>query len=413
VNGTAVLGEMFREAGCKVTSRRFLSPRINDYDTIVWAPDDFQPPGDDVRDFLEDWLAQGPQADAGLHRPGLRCRGVVLGSDPRCGPGRPAGGSPASFGPGSGGLRSAPCDHAGQPGLSWFTMHRDPGSRPAGKAATPRRWSGTWSQDDSLEVSGIRAEIHSRLEPPAPRAAAVNRSPYRSEILLQSPDGILAYRLSHRTQPGSQIVVVNNGSFLLNLPLIEKEHRKLAGKLIAQCGTPAKVVFLESGEGGPFVFQAGTGQQAAHGIGGVHRLAVGRHSVAFPGAGRAVPVRSTGHLRSPARAAARSQSPTSAATSTPSANCWPAPRIKPTPASNWPSSTTERNAMPTQPRQSRVHTEPIDETMARTQRTGERRGSGRGCRLRFTTVSSGGQSFKFHFSANGVGSQKGGGFAEK
>ena len=54
---------------------------------------------------------------------------------------------------------------------------------------------------------------------------------------------------------GSQVILVENGSFLLNLPLVNHEHRKLAGALIDEvnesAGPGAAVVFLESGPGGP------------------------------------------------------------------------------------------------------------------------------------------------------------------
>jgi hypothetical protein len=53
------------------------------------------------------------------------------------------------------------------------------------------------------------------------------------------------------TADGGQLITVANGSFLLNLPLANHEHRKLAGKLIESVGTRARVVFLESDEGGP------------------------------------------------------------------------------------------------------------------------------------------------------------------
>jgi hypothetical protein len=50
----------------------------------------------------------------------------------------------------------------------------------------------------------------------------------------------------------SQLIVVANGSFLLNYPLINHEHRKLAGRLIEAVGPPGQtVVFLESSAGGP------------------------------------------------------------------------------------------------------------------------------------------------------------------
>ena len=43
-----------------------------------------------------------------------------------------------------------------------------------------------------------------------------------------------------------------NGSLVLNGPLVNHEHRKLAGMLVGQVGPPRKtVVFLESGPGGP------------------------------------------------------------------------------------------------------------------------------------------------------------------
>jgi hypothetical protein len=261
VNGTAVLGEMFREAGSTVASRRFLSPKIHDYDVIVWAPDDFQPPDDEVREFLEAWLARGSKRtlvyigrdydaetaywEAILDAAPAEQRVEVL---------RRLARARAAY---AARRASIPDGQA----TDWFSMHRDGRSDRTGS----QRWSGTWAQDDSLQVSALQAEIQGRLEPPE-LASSGNRSPYRSEVLLQGPDGILAFRLTHRRQPNSQILVMTNGSFLLNLPLIEKEHRKLAGKLIADCGMPAKVVFLESGPGGPFVFPQEPGSQHPTGL---------------------------------------------------------------------------------------------------------------------------------------------------
>ncbi len=61
VNGTAVLGEMFQQAGHKVLSWRLLSPRLYERaDCIVWFPDDFEPPGNDTREWLEQWLRDQP-----------------------------------------------------------------------------------------------------------------------------------------------------------------------------------------------------------------------------------------------------------------------------------------------------------------------------------------------------------------
>jgi hypothetical protein len=63
--------------------------------------------------------------------------------------------------------------------------------------------------------------------------------------------------LSRQEIDDSQILVVANGSFLLNASLVNHEHRKLAGKLIEQVGKPnAQVVFLESRHDGPRIHDA-------------------------------------------------------------------------------------------------------------------------------------------------------------
>ncbi len=63
---------------------------------------------------------------------------------------------------------------------------------------------------------------------------------------------------------GSKLIVVANGSFLLNEPLVNHEHRKLAGKLIESVGDePGRLVFLESGPGGPPVDPPGGGSALA------------------------------------------------------------------------------------------------------------------------------------------------------
>ncbi len=53
VNGTRVLARMFEEAGNRVSTARRLSDRLDDADVIVWAPDDFEPPTVEQREFLE------------------------------------------------------------------------------------------------------------------------------------------------------------------------------------------------------------------------------------------------------------------------------------------------------------------------------------------------------------------------
>src|SRR5262245_28207534 len=44
VNGTAVLAEMYRRQGRRVSTSIRFSPALEKYDTIVWFPNDFAPP---------------------------------------------------------------------------------------------------------------------------------------------------------------------------------------------------------------------------------------------------------------------------------------------------------------------------------------------------------------------------------
>ena len=70
-----------------------------------------------------------------------------------------------------------------------------------------------------------------------------------AEPLVKSGDDVLVSRIEWKQ---SQILLIANGSFLLNLPLVNHEHRKLAGHLVNAVGPPRKlVIFLESGAGGP------------------------------------------------------------------------------------------------------------------------------------------------------------------
>ena len=91
---------------------------------------------------------------------------------------------------------------------------------------------------EGIDPAKVDIELNSRLAPPED-----------AKILLASKDDVL---VSSTPWQGSRLIVVANGSFLLNVPLVNHEHRKLAGKLIDEIGPPGqKVVFLESGSGGP------------------------------------------------------------------------------------------------------------------------------------------------------------------
>ena len=235
VNGTAVLAEMFAAAGHRVESRRALSPAVREARTIVWFPDDFAPPSGDARMWLDDWLENG--ADHTL---------IYVGRDFDAEPmyWRKVAKSVTAEQQSMHKRRQAEADYR-------YRMARK--TIPA-----PRfdDWFETEQKDAPLSVrdlSGPWAEGIEAARTEIPLANKIKSSEEVS-ILLDSKAGVLATLEYPDATLFNRRIIVANGSFLLNLPLVNHEHRKLAGKLIAEVGEPGRLVFLESSAGGPPVF---------------------------------------------------------------------------------------------------------------------------------------------------------------
>jgi hypothetical protein len=152
--------------------------------------------------------------------------------------------------------------HGADTTCEWFTVLRDEPPRVA------RELSGPWAEGINAARTDIR--VQGLLQPPSEaelkKLLPVQADDYAEiayfrtptyEVLLSDGDRPLVTRV---TKPGwgdSQILVVTNGSFLLNMPLVNHEHRKLAGRLIEACSPGKKVAFLETRYGGPEVSDDG------------------------------------------------------------------------------------------------------------------------------------------------------------
>ncbi len=133
-----------------------------------------------------------------------------------------------------------------------------PGAAPAPKsAATPPA-----ATPPAPGTRGRRRAGPTTLFGPAQpaRAEPERWSIPNSETLLESDrgdplvrrvyDGVQPFDNKYLASRRSQVIVVTNGAFLLNLGLVNREHRKLAARLVAECGPPGNVAFLESGPTG-------------------------------------------------------------------------------------------------------------------------------------------------------------------
>jgi hypothetical protein len=239
VNGTAVLADLYRTAGRRVSTGIRFSPSLGKYSTIVWFPDDFAPPDAAHRTHLEDWLKNGSNRtlvyvgrdyDAAIDY----WRGVKTSAPPevtdeivrREAEARARHEAERSMVP-------------EKENAQWFAVTRDQ------PPLHIEKLSGPWASDIDIEQAGIYLEA--RLGIPTSE-----KNGAKFEKLLEADGEPLVFRLTKDDWNGSQIIVIANGSFTLNYPLVNREHRKLAAKLIeASSNANDRVVFIESEAGGP------------------------------------------------------------------------------------------------------------------------------------------------------------------
>jgi hypothetical protein len=249
VNGTGVLADMFELSGFQVRTADRLSPRLDkDADVIVWFPNDFEPPTKKQREFLERWLSGGTRRTL-----------VYVGRDYNAAPDYwkavQSGAAPQDAKRLTELADHAESAHAAgrasmptQEFARWFTV------KSGGQEQVAKKLSGPWSQ--GIDESKARISFRGRLDIPATADATGKDDPLppdETEPLLVGDRQTLAFRASDFAWSSGQVIVVANGSFLLNYPLVNREHRKLAGRLIDECSGGRSVVFLESGPGGPEV----------------------------------------------------------------------------------------------------------------------------------------------------------------
>ena len=228
VNGTAVFGEMCEQAGHRVFSRGALSPKLKQRaDCIVWFPKNFDPPMPETQQWMEEWL---------WDRPGRTL--IYVGRDfdaaelywKNIKPTAPKNqrqeiqrrlAEEKSY------LDKSRAGASALDRCEWFTYDNKPKHRKVRSLQSSEGWH------DGIEAEKLEIELNGRIKPSGDAV-----------VLLESQGDML---VSRQDVGQGRLFVVANGSFLLNLPLVNHEHRRLAGKLIEEVGpAPQTVVFLEN-----------------------------------------------------------------------------------------------------------------------------------------------------------------------
>lgn len=251
VNGTGVLMRMFRSGGARVKTSTRLGRIVDNAEVVVWIPDRYASPSKPTREFFEDWLAANPNRtlifvgrdyDATTtywqylvdHAPADK-PGQYIEARKKLAEARVAEATQRSvYDP------KDDCD--------WFAIDRSKPSRRVTKLDGPLRRG-------VVDETAIDLELNTRIE--KSQIVKDDDAGYRGrpkfKSLLSSDGDIVVGKFTRQNWSGSQIIVVANGSWLLNLPLVNHEHRRLAGNLIGECGKVDQVVFLESGPGEPAI----------------------------------------------------------------------------------------------------------------------------------------------------------------
>lgn len=239
IAGTSVLSKMFEQAGHDVRSWRRLSPKLSSQDVIVWIPDRFLPPTSEETAYLDNWLssdsnrtliyvgrdydAEADYWDQVLPQVAARERIEIRQR-----------------------MARSRAQHITRRALTdeveceWFTWSE------VGDPEWLASVEGTWTESLGPEPTRLWLDLAPSLPEVDPEDEWYSWSD--AESLLADGDRVLAGRLRHVNWEGSQVIVVANGSFLLNLPLVDRQNRRLAETLIESCGRNKQVCFLEGGD---------------------------------------------------------------------------------------------------------------------------------------------------------------------
>lgn len=239
INGTSVFADMFSVRGFRVKHRSKISPRINRYQTLVWFPDSRSCPDPKVTQAIDAWLDEGYDRTFIYVGRDYNARADYLNDVMQRAP-------LAEQEELLRRLAETDLDHD----TTWddqFWWKDDLDScdwfdRVDGLRSKSDQLSG--SLTDNVNKS-TEIELSDMLVP-------TSDSTWKSEPLVVAGEEEFAFKLSRPWEEYSEckIIVVSNGSFLVNYALVDPENRKLAGNLIDSCDPVGDVMFLESGRGG-------------------------------------------------------------------------------------------------------------------------------------------------------------------
>ena len=253
INSTSLFAARLEELGYDITIRNRISPKINDFNTVFWFPENIRCPSAEATQAIEEWM------DKGYDSKTL----VYVGADYRA---------------------DLDYNQAAQKRVSpqlKAESQRLLSEAQLAQASRNDRYDNVWpgstnTNCDWFGIEVIKPRKHSSLlagpmadnagfSVPPKLPVEVMMSPkkiaekWTVESLLTVDGEDMVYRLSgNHSGATNQIIVVQNGSFLVNFAAIDSNKRALADQLIAEAtsltdneygledGFPPQILILES-----------------------------------------------------------------------------------------------------------------------------------------------------------------------
>ncbi|MCH2181235.1 MAG: DUF4350 domain-containing protein [Mariniblastus sp.] len=243
VNGTRALANILEAMGKNVDKTTRLNPRIDRYNTIIFFSQDRSPPSQEAIDRINTWLSEdyfrtfiyiGRDFDAEIdywqamlqqpdesQKAHARRRLAQAMADQD----QARHSSELTWNPVSKVLEPPPTD------CDWFqaASHTDQNTTSL---------KGPLSV--GVDVPESHLSYHTLLSPNPDK-------PGLTESLLTVDGKVFAFSLHRDEWNDGQVIVISNGSFLLNYPLINIENRVMVGNLLDLTIYSNDVLFLESG----------------------------------------------------------------------------------------------------------------------------------------------------------------------
>lgn len=240
LNGTSAFARMLRGYDIDVQSASRLTPRIDRYDVMFWFPDSRNEEPSSERERLEQWLSEG-----------YRRRLVIVGRDYDAAldylkqVGQTAEGETGlryrrRLAEAAAVAHLESIDQQGPFFDGWVTWKSGPHRR-------SEQLGGPWAANLN------KANLTTGRYPDEPSATDKQTSLFKYEVKLEADGRPFAISVKEPRWNEGEVIVISNGSFLLNYGLADADNRRLAEAMLEDLAFDDyyhSALFLESGSGG-------------------------------------------------------------------------------------------------------------------------------------------------------------------